>query len=171
MRLARDRFLAGERVDMQALAADLGVGRTTLYRWVGDRERLIGEILGDLTDLGWRAAVSGAQGEGLERTLAAIRWFMMITADFPPLRFFARREPEAALRVLMSRRGVVAERLMDGVRRSIELGGVAAPDPEVVDVIVQIGTTLEWANVATGQEADIERAISTIRLLLRASLR
>lgn len=154
---------------MQALAADLGVGRTTLYRWVGSRERLIGEILGDLTDLGWDAAVARAQGDGIERSLSAIRWFMAMTADFPPLRLFARREPEVALRVLMSRRGVVAERLMEGVRRSIELGGSAEPDPELVDVIVQIGTTLEWANVATGEEADIERAISAIGLLLHAS--
>jgi DNA-binding phage protein len=35
--LARRRFIAGERVDMTALAQELGVNRVTLYRWVGSR--------------------------------------------------------------------------------------------------------------------------------------
>ena len=46
--LARDRFLGGERVEMGALAAELGIGRTTLYRWVGEREDLIEEVLAGL---------------------------------------------------------------------------------------------------------------------------
>src|SRR3954465_1710864 len=36
-RLARRKFLAAERIDMSALADDLGVNRVTLYRWVGSR--------------------------------------------------------------------------------------------------------------------------------------
>src|SRR5690242_2266002 len=43
--LARRRWLAGERLDMGALAKELGVSRATLYSWVGSRERLIGEVI------------------------------------------------------------------------------------------------------------------------------
>jgi len=43
LRLARRRWLAGERIDMGALARELGVSRATLYGWVGSREKLIGE--------------------------------------------------------------------------------------------------------------------------------
>src|SRR3954465_14750206 len=42
-RLARRKFLAAERIDMSALADELGVNRVTLYRWVGSREQLLVE--------------------------------------------------------------------------------------------------------------------------------
>jgi hypothetical protein len=44
-RLARRKFLAAERVDMSALAYELGVNRATLYRWVGSRDQLLVEII------------------------------------------------------------------------------------------------------------------------------
>ena len=49
-RHARRTFLAGDRVDMQALARTLNVDRATLYRWVGSREQLLAEILWSLID-------------------------------------------------------------------------------------------------------------------------
>src|ERR1700743_3302772 len=36
---------AGQRLDMLALAAELGVARTTLYRWTGDREQLLSDLI------------------------------------------------------------------------------------------------------------------------------
>jgi AcrR family transcriptional regulator len=39
------RYLRGERIDVQAVAAELSLGRTTIYRWFGSRENLIGEVL------------------------------------------------------------------------------------------------------------------------------
>ena len=38
-------YLDGGSLDMSALAEDLGVGRTTLYRWVGNREDLLAAAL------------------------------------------------------------------------------------------------------------------------------
>jgi hypothetical protein len=45
---ARRAFLAGERVDMGAIGQELGVSRVTLYRWVGNRGQLLGEVLAAL---------------------------------------------------------------------------------------------------------------------------
>src|SRR5262245_25508423 len=45
---ARRRFLRGERVDMNDLAREVGIGRATLYRWVGSRDQLLGEVLWSL---------------------------------------------------------------------------------------------------------------------------
>src|SRR4028118_2411871 len=50
LRLARRRLAAGERLEMGALAAELGVNRVTLYRWVGSRERLLVEVLWSMAD-------------------------------------------------------------------------------------------------------------------------
>src|SRR5215207_5843301 len=71
--LARKQFLAGERVDMQILAARLNVGRTTLYRWVGDREQLLGEMLCELANELLARTAAQATGTGLDRFLASIR--------------------------------------------------------------------------------------------------
>ena len=48
LRLARRGFQAAERIDMSALADELGVNRVTLYRWVGSRERLLVEVIWSL---------------------------------------------------------------------------------------------------------------------------
>lgn len=39
--LARQRYLAGDRVDMQDLAGSLGISRAVLFPWVGNRDQLI----------------------------------------------------------------------------------------------------------------------------------
>ena len=35
---ALHRYLRGRRIDVQAIAAELGLGRTTIYRWFGSRD-------------------------------------------------------------------------------------------------------------------------------------
>ncbi|MCE0764312.1 TetR/AcrR family transcriptional regulator [Pseudonocardia kujensis] len=45
LELARKCFNEGRRLDIQALAAELGVSRVTLHRWVGTREQLLVEVL------------------------------------------------------------------------------------------------------------------------------
>ena len=47
---ALDRYLRGHRVDVRAIAAELGLGRTTIYRWFGSRDVLLGEVLARATD-------------------------------------------------------------------------------------------------------------------------
>ena len=42
---ARYWFNQGRKLDIQALAAELGVSRVTLHRWVGTREQLLVEVL------------------------------------------------------------------------------------------------------------------------------
>ena len=46
MAAALHRYLRGRRIDVQAIAVELGLGRATIYRWFGSREELIGEVFG-----------------------------------------------------------------------------------------------------------------------------
>src|SRR3954452_12260804 len=43
--LALHRYLRGQRVDVRAIAGELGIGRTTIYRWFGTREELVGTVV------------------------------------------------------------------------------------------------------------------------------
>src|SRR5215471_7054213 len=38
-------YLDGQRVDITMVAARLGLGRATIYRWFGSREALLGEVI------------------------------------------------------------------------------------------------------------------------------
>ena len=92
-------FLAEERVDMQVLAADVGVGRATLYRWFGDRERLIGLVLSELSRQALQWLADQAPADEKAHILHTIDAFMRVTCAFPPLLRFLNAEPALALRL------------------------------------------------------------------------
>ena len=107
---------------------------------------------------------------GIEGGLTAIRRFMEITAGYAPLRRFAESEPGPALRVLMAVDGAVAQALREGSTRAM-LGAIPepiAPEPELTEVLVQLGTALEWAPIVAGEEPAIDRAIDLMRTVLSA---
>ena len=66
IRLARRHYLNLERVDM-AVAGQrgLGIGRTTLYRWVGIATPLISEMLSEMVVEVIGTAIGEAEGEAL----------------------------------------------------------------------------------------------------------
>jgi AcrR family transcriptional regulator len=71
---ARRMFLRGERLDMQALAAELGISRATLYRWCGHREQLLADVLWSLShQLFERAKAEHPRHTGAERVMAVFR--------------------------------------------------------------------------------------------------
>src|SRR5918997_4114983 len=96
------RYLRGQRVDVQALAAELGVGRTTIYRWFGSRDELLGEVLARATDPVIDAARAGARGRGGKALLDTFDRLNRSLADAPALRTFVENERDAALRVITS---------------------------------------------------------------------
>jgi AcrR family transcriptional regulator len=171
VRFARLQFERGERIDMQTLAAALGVGRTTLYRWVGDREQLIAELFARMTDEWWAAIATERQPAGIDGALETIRRFMTLTAGFAPLREFAQREPTIALRILVSPRSPVQDRVRAGVTAALEhnLPPEQLPIPrDVIDVLVQVGAGLQWTPIVIGDPPDIDRALELGRAVLES---
>lgn len=162
-------FLAGERVEMRTLADALDISRTTLYRWVGEREQLMGEVLGGLVE-GWLATVEPeVRGEGVTRFLDLLRRFLELAAAASPLTEFTQREPALALRVLVDRKGAVSERSNEALYRKLAEIGPGPPVPtDIADAIGLVARTLVWVNIATGQEPDIEGAVDLARVLLGA---
>lgn len=160
---ARARFTAGDRLDMRSLAEQLGVGRTTLYRWFGDREALLGEILAGMSRRTFQQATATTPGVGAERAFTVLRDFMQTTADYPPLRAFAQREPGPALRVLMADDGAVTGALREGFGAVFADSRMPWVGPQLVEVMVQLATALQWAPIVIGEDASIDRAITLMK--------
>src|SRR3954464_10706548 len=75
-RLARRKFLAAERIDMSALADELGVNRVTLYRWVGSREQLLVEVVWSLGQRTLEKVDRGVRATGGERVVRIVTRFL-----------------------------------------------------------------------------------------------
>ncbi len=165
--LARIRFLEGQRIEVGALAGELGIGRTTLYRWVGERDELIEEVLAGLVD-DWFATVDrAARGTGRARVIDLFRRFLEIAAASGPLTELAEREPALTMRILLDRGGKVAIRskqlLSDVMAR--DLPDLDVPT-NIVDAIEMGAASLVWANVAAGRDPDIDGAIQLASTLI-----
>lgn len=171
-RLAREHYLACERVDMQSLAAELGIGRTTLYRWVGDRESLISGMLSAMVAEVIATSADEAEGEGLDRVIDGMKRFSVTSAGFKPLRHLVRTEPGLGLRVMMAPGSAVSVAICAALREQLE---ATRPDwagekaGELADVITQIGMAYVWVNIANDSEPDIDRATRAMRLLVAAA--
>jgi AcrR family transcriptional regulator len=172
-KLARRKFLEGERLDMQQLAAELGLHRTTLYRWVGTRDRLLGEILWSLAEPALREAAGASKARGGERMARTMEHYMRTTLDPPFIRRFLAEEPEIALRVLTTKDSVVQERSVDFVRdileEEVERGALQAPLPlqDLAYLLVRVCESFLFTDIITGGEPSPEKAVDAVRALLR----
>src|SRR2546421_4173701 len=103
LRLAREQWLRSGRLDMGALARELGVSRATLYRWVGTKERLLGEVLWTFAEATFRDALATARGTGPDYVAEVVERYLRAAADFEPVRRFIEQDPEYALKVIASK--------------------------------------------------------------------
>jgi AcrR family transcriptional regulator len=104
-------YLQGRRVDMGALANELGISRATLYRWTGHREQLLADVLWSLSDdIFEQAKRDHPEHLGVERLLAIFRQHVGALIAAEPLHIFLRQETHAALRILTSPDGGVQSR-------------------------------------------------------------
>jgi AcrR family transcriptional regulator len=114
------RYLRGRRIDVQAIAAELGLGRTTIYRWFGSRETLIGEVLFRAAEPLIDRARAGARGRGGPALLDTFDRLNRSLAAAPALRHFVEQERDAALRVMTSSAGLVHPRMVARIASLIE---------------------------------------------------
>jgi hypothetical protein len=170
--LARRWWLAGERVDVGALAARLKIGRATAFRWVGSRELLLGEILWALCDDLMKQAAAATRGRGAPRIAAICEAVIRAIVAFEPLRRFVRHDPEYALRLLTSKAGPVQARAIECVRELLrhEAERGALDPPLKLDtlayLLVRLCESFIYADVVSGQQVDVVDAGLAVQLLL-----
>ncbi|WP_169795863.1 QsdR family transcriptional regulator [Curtobacterium ammoniigenes] len=177
-RSARRSFIDGDRIDMGRLAASLGVDRTSLFRWVGNRDQLISEILWSLAvpTLDQAGAAAAPPGTGSQRIVDVLDRFTadLIRADY--FRAFLTREPSRALRILTTTDSDVQRRLVAVVELIIEQEvALAAFDPaplstrELARLLVRISESFTYADLISGEPPDAHRARAAFEYVLRPS--
>src|SRR5436190_10527043 len=67
--LTLHHYLRGRRIDVSAIAGELGVGRTTIYRWFGTREDLVGTVVARAAEDVLARIEAAVKGRGPERLL------------------------------------------------------------------------------------------------------
>jgi AcrR family transcriptional regulator len=171
---ARQRFLAGDRLDMGDIARSSGVSRATLYRWVGSRDRLLGEILGSIADAAFSQADRSASGTGADRVLDVLKLFFEGVLRSAPYRRFVEAEPQLALRLCTSKAGPVQGRLIRRIESLLERENVPAVDElgqltraDLAYALLRLGEAFVYSDVITGSEPDVDRALPLFSRLLR----
>ena len=177
-RLARRTFLAGDRVDMQALARTLNVDRATLYRWVGSREQLLSEILWSLIDPTIeklrKAHCQPGQSAvpGQSAASAVITGTVRAVIANRGMQRFLDREGDLALRLLTTKASDFEARLVavitDLVREETSAGRLTAAVPldDLPYVLVRIMESYIYLGLITGEHPDPDRAAQVINALL-----
>jgi AcrR family transcriptional regulator len=120
MDLALHRYLRGRRVDVQAIAFELGLGRTTIYRWFGARDELLGEVLATAVDPVIDEARARARGTGGQALLDTFDRLNRSLAEASALRAFVENERDAALRVITSGTGFLQLHMVARIAELIE---------------------------------------------------
>jgi AcrR family transcriptional regulator len=167
-------YLRGEPLDMSALAIELGIGRATLYRWVGNREDLLSTVLAEGTERTFRSAIKGAEGEGMALLLDCMRRFMYDALGTPALTALTQREPLLFLRLAMMP-GAIQTRaagLVDELLEQEVASGrirLSLPSSVMAQAIVRICDSHLYAPLLGRGDPEVDTALQLVNLLLSAA--
>jgi AcrR family transcriptional regulator len=173
--LALRSFLHGERIDVQAIAAELGLGRTTIYRWFGSREGLIGDVVVLAAEPLFAEARAGARGRGGAGLLDTFDRINRALAAAPALRSFLELERDA-LRILTSSGGSVQPRMVAMIQTYVEeemrRGFQPTVDPATMAyAIVRLAEAFLYNDATAALRGDVERLREIEAALLGVPLR
>jgi AcrR family transcriptional regulator len=161
--LATKHFLASERIDVQALARELGLARATMHRWFLTREALLGEVLAALAEQRLHAIRAEQSGHGAAALLETFDRFNRELAATAGLRVLLANEQERALRILTSSAGIVQPRVVAAIEGMIlDEQQAGRYEPRVAPnalayAIVRLGEAFLYNDAIVGIRGDTDR--------------
>src|SRR5918997_3442314 len=172
--LAREMFLAGQRIDMGGLATKLGVDRTSVFRWVGNRDALLSEVLWSLAVPTLVQAERAAEHqEGAAHVATLLTHFANDLIEAGYFREFLRREPARALRLLTTKDSPIQQRYVATIAWLVRehLGdrpfGGSIDVADLAYVLARVSESFTYADLITGEEPSGERTRVALEHLLR----
>jgi AcrR family transcriptional regulator len=175
LKLASKKWQSGERLDIGQLATELGVNRGTVFRWVGSREQLYGEVLSEAYARQRAAILRNTTGKGIKRLANVVRRNLTGLCEASALRTFVEQDPEYAIRVLTSNTSPVQARSIElekqFLREIVEEAQIkpALDIDTLAYIIIRIGEAFLYADVISGRKPEIDKAVVAICSLVAGS--
>lgn len=172
LRLARHTYLQGGRVDIKQLAAELGVNRVTLHRWVGTRDALLLEVVWPLSEAtleGVWAEIEDTPGPRVPRLMTM---YLRAQLTHPGAKRFLLEENERAMKLFTHSSYGHQPRLMAEVRRylarDVEEGRIVSPlsVDELTYATVRLVESYAYLPTITGDDPDPDGAFRVLEVLL-----
>jgi AcrR family transcriptional regulator len=171
--VATRAYLGGQPLDMSAVATELGIGRSTLYRLVGNREDLLGTVLAEATERTFQRAASQATSPGgAELIMEVVERFMRAVIGAEPLRVLSHREPLLLIRLALLPGPVeqTAGRLVGQMLQSEVAAGrleLSLPPAVFGEAIVRMCDAHLYAPLLGRTDPEIDTALDLVAALLR----
>lgn len=173
LRAAVEVFLAGKRVDVNAIAAQLGLGRTSIYRWFGSRDGLLGAAIARQLErmvVHAERASTATGGCRLNEVLdRCIHWLV----EDDSLRTYFDNESTGALRLITRSDGPVHQAAVAVVAALIERAEAEGYDPPIARdtlayALVRLWEAFLYNDAVAGFRGDVDRLREVQTALLRA---
>jgi AcrR family transcriptional regulator len=152
---------------MSALAAELGVNRVTLYRWVGSRDQLLVEVIWSLARRTLDKIEADVDERGAERAVQVVTRFLADVIANPGMQRWLAEEGEHAMRLLTRHDHDFQPRLIAAMRDLVDGLDLPVDLDEVAYVIVRLIESYTYLDLITGEQPDARRAEPILRMLLR----
>lgn len=180
-RMARRWWLEGRRLNLSLLAEELGIGRATLMRWVGNKDLLMGEILWSLYKGIYDQAIEKARIDHPEKGIDFLHQIYtdvnIALINAKPMHDFLASEPQWGLQLLTSNVSGLQQRLIDewqGLFEEEIQAGRINPEMDADSLayyIIRIGEGAIYCDLICGRTPDPERAGQAFRLLVNGHTR
>jgi AcrR family transcriptional regulator len=175
LQAARQRYRCGQRIELTQLAAEQGIGRATAYRWFGDNDRLLAEILAERIRENFAVLLRENAGKvGRDKVLSVVEGFLRYAARSERLESLLRSDQRRILKILAtSSHGVqqMVVELFEHLLGDEQAAGhifVGVPNHTLAYGIVRLIEAYLYTDGLTGETRDIDTAVQLIGLLVPA---
>ena len=171
LRAARELLVETGELDMGEVARRAGVGRSSLYRLCGDRDRLREMLVRQMAETGWELALrSAGRTRGRTRVLAVLAAYTRLVAEDPGLRRAVQADPGVTVSLLTDHRRSVQPFVVDRVEKLlVEHRDDLAPGlplDQVAYAVVRLSESFVYADALAGRDADLGALAGLVALLL-----
>lgn len=165
-------FLDGKRLDVNAIAAQLGVGRASIYRWFGSRDGLLGAAIARQLERMIAHTDRRSRATGGERLLEILDHTIHWLVEDDSLRTYFDNESTAALRLITRSDGPVHQAAVAAVEGLIERAEEQGYQPPIeratlAYALVRLWEAFLYNDAVAGFRGDVERLRQVQTALLR----
>jgi AcrR family transcriptional regulator len=158
-----ESFMAGERVDVYAIAASLGVSRASIYRWFGSRDGLLGAALARQLQRMVLAADRRCRARGAERVSQVLDQTVRWLAEHGSVRTYFDNETTVALRLVTRSDGAVHQATVTALGELIQRAEIQDGYHPPIDrdtlayALVRLVEAFLYNDAVAGFRGDVDR--------------